>query len=164
MISVCRWQAGRRYGSQDEKPEPVRGCVDVLRRARHRTSVIALGLTAVVKASASLSDGATRDKTLLELQLGSSLEIRRALATPVAQPPPLPPITARPARDLREAAAAQTRKPPQVILPPEAMNAMAMDPSRATSPGQSWLADYAVRDRHTPTSALLATRAYFGSS
>jgi hypothetical protein len=112
-------------------------------------SVIAIGLTAVVKASASLSNGAVRDKTLLELQLESSREIRRALATPVAQPARLPPITARPAHNLREAAVAQARKPPQVILPPEAMNAMAMDPSHAYSPGQSSSAYYAVRDRHT---------------
>ena len=71
-------------------------------------SVIALGLTAVVKASAGQSEGkaSAREKTLLELQVESSREIRRALATPVSHPPRLPPITARPARDLRESAAA----------------------------------------------------------
>ncbi len=111
-------------------------------------SVIALGMTAVVQASAGLSEGAARDKTLLELQVESSREIRRALATPISQPPRLPPITARPARDLREAAASQIRKPAQMKLPQEAMNAMAMDQSGTYSSVQSSSFDYAVRDRH----------------
>jgi hypothetical protein len=104
-------------------------------------SVIALGLTAVVKATARLSDGAARDKTLLELQVESSREIRRALATPVSNPPRLPPITARPARDLRESTAALTKKPVQTQPSQEAMNAMAMDQSGTYS---------LIRDRHAP--------------
>ena len=111
-------------------------------------SVIAVGLTAVVKASAGLSEGTARDKTLLELQVESTREIRRALATPVFQPPRLPPITARPARDLRESAAALTRKSLQAKPSQEAMNAMAMDQSGTYSSIQS-SSYYAVRDRHT---------------
>src|SRR5205814_667088 len=110
-------------------------------------SVIALGLTAVVQASAGLSEGTARDKTLLELQVESSREIRRALATPVSQPPRLPPITVRPARDLRESTAALTGKSVQTKPSQEAMNAMAMDPSGTYSSMQS--SSYAVRDRHT---------------
>jgi hypothetical protein len=109
-------------------------------------SVIALGLTAVVQASAGLSEATARDKTLLELQIESSREIRRALATPVSQPPRLPPITARPAHDLRESTAALTRKPVQAKPSQEAMNAMAMDQSGTYSSVQS--PSYAVRDRH----------------
>ena len=109
-------------------------------------SVIALGLTVVVQASARMSEAGARDKTLLELQLESSREIRRALATPVSQPPQLPPITARPARDLREITAALTRKPVQAKPSREAMNAMAMDPSGPYSSMQS--SSYAIRDRH----------------
>jgi hypothetical protein len=112
-------------------------------------SVIALGLTAVVKASAGLSDGIAREKTLLELQVENSREIRRALATPVRQPPPLPPITARPARDLRESTAALTRKPVQTKPSQDAMNAMAMEPSGRYPSVQSSSHDYSVRDRHT---------------
>jgi hypothetical protein len=112
-------------------------------------SVIALGLTVVVQASAGLSDGTARDRTLLELQIESSREIRRTLATPVSQPPRLPPITARPARDLRESTAAQARKTVQTKPSQEAMNAMAMDQSGTNSLAQSPSYDYAGRDRHT---------------
>ena len=111
-------------------------------------SVIALGLTAVVQASAGLSEATARDKTLLELQIESSREIRRALATPISQPPRLPPLTARLARDLRESTAALTRKPVQMKLPQEAMNAMAMGQSGTYSSVRSSSFDYAVRDRH----------------
>ena len=111
-------------------------------------SIIALGMTAFVQASAGLSEGTARDKTLLELQVESSREIRRALATPVSQPPRLPPITARPARDLREAAASRIRNPAQMKLPQEAMNVMAMGQSGTYSSVRSSSFDYAVRDRH----------------
>jgi hypothetical protein len=108
-------------------------------------AVIALGLTAVVKASAGMSEAGARDKTLLDLQVESAREIRRALATPVSTPR-LPPITARPARDIRESAASQAKnrtKPSQ-----EAMNAMAMDQSQMHSSGEFSSPDYSVRDRH----------------
>jgi hypothetical protein len=110
-------------------------------------SVIALGLTVVVKASTGLSEGTTRDRTLLELQAESSREIRRALAAPVSQPPRLPPITAHPAHDLRKTATL-VRKPIQTKPSQEAMNAMAMDQS-GTYSVQSSSYDYSVRDRHT---------------
>jgi hypothetical protein len=112
-------------------------------------AVIAVGLTAVVKASTSLSQASAREKTLLELQVESSRQIRQALTTPVTAPP-LPPITARPARDLREAAATtQETKPARTKpkLPPAAMNAMAMDQSGANRPSGSNY--YPVIDRHT---------------
>ena len=104
-------------------------------------AALALGTTAIVTASTGLSEASARDKTLLELQIESSREIRRALATPVSDPPRLPPITARPARDIRESAAMQPRKPAKPSQ--EAMNAMAMDQS-----GMHPSVDYAVRDRH----------------
>ena len=112
-------------------------------------SALALGTTVIVKASTGPSEAGARDKTLLELQIESSREIRRALATPVAAPAKLPPITARPARDIRAAAAVQPAKPAQPKLSQEAMNAMAMEPSAAQSPFQSSSQSYAVRDRHT---------------
>jgi hypothetical protein len=117
-------------------------------------SVIALGVTAVVQASAGLSEGTARDKTLLELQIESSREIRRALATPVSQPPRLPPITARPARDLREAAASQIRKPAQMKLPQEAMNAMAMRTAKLSS------SDLVVVCRPRPPCGLLIAETF----
>ena len=112
-------------------------------------SVTALGLTAVVKASAGLSQDRARDKTVLELQIENSREIRRALATPVSNPPRLPPITARPTHDLRQIAATQTRKPVQPKPSQEAMNAMAMYQSGTYSSFQASSQDYPVRDRHT---------------
>jgi hypothetical protein len=111
-------------------------------------SVVALGLTVAVKASAGMSEVSAREKTLLELQVESSREIRHALATPVSRPPRLPPITARPARDLRRIAAMQAKKPVQMKPSQEAMNAMAMDQSGTYSLAQSSSQDFAWRDRH----------------
>src|SRR4051794_16608124 len=88
-------------------------------------SVIALSSMAVVKSSAGTSVNASREKTLLDLQVQSSRQIRRALATPVTVAP-LPPITARPSRDLREIAAAHEKRPARPKLSPAALNAMAM--------------------------------------
>jgi hypothetical protein len=110
-------------------------------------SVIALGLTAVVKASAGLSQAGAREKTLLELQVDSSRDIRRALAVPVSHPP-LAPITARPARDLREIAASQAKNPPRTKPSPAAMSAMAMDQSGALQSAQPVSREYALPDRH----------------
>jgi hypothetical protein len=104
-------------------------------------SVVILGLTAVVKASTGWSQTTAREKTVLELQVESSRDIRRALATPVVTPP-LPPITARPARDI-QAVAVQDKKPALAKLPQAAMNAMAMDQSGGHQSG------YAVPDRHS---------------
>ena len=105
--------------------------------------LVVLGLTAVVNASTGWSQAGAREKTLLELQVESSREIRRALAAPMVTAP-LPPITARPARDLREIAAASTKlmrtKPSQ-----DAMNAMAMDQSGAYQPDKQ---SYPAPDRH----------------
>ena len=111
-------------------------------------SALALGTTVIVKASTGVSEASVRDKTMLELQVESAREIRRALATPVAVPAKLPPITARPARDIR--AAALPAKPVRAKPSQEAMNAMAMDQSGAYSSSvQSSSQNYSVRDRHT---------------
>jgi len=112
-------------------------------------STLALGTTVIVKASTGMSEVSARDKTLVELQIESAREIRRALATPVAIPEKLPPITARPARDIRAAAALHPTKPAQSKLSQEAMNAMAMDQSAPDSSFRSRSQDYPVRDRHT---------------
>lgn len=105
-------------------------------------AVIALGLMAIVQASAALSPAGPRDKTVLELQVESAREIRRALAVPVIIQP-LPPITARMARDPRSVASAQDRKPARTALSQEALNAMAMGPSEAPRPARN-----SYLDRH----------------
>ena len=107
-------------------------------------SVVVLGLTAVVKASTGWGQASPRVKTVLELQVENARDIRRALATPVVTPP-LPPITTRPARDI-QTVAVQEKKPAPVRLPQAAMNAMAMDQSRAY---QAAAPNYVVPDRHT---------------
>jgi hypothetical protein len=102
--------------------------------------VVVLGLSAVVSASTGWSRTSAREKTLLELQVESSREIRRALATPVVTAP-LPPITARPAREIAAASTKLVRTQPSQ----DAMNAMAMDQSGTyQSAGQN----YPVPDRH----------------
>jgi hypothetical protein len=88
-------------------------------------SVIAFGLMSIMNASAGLSSASARDKTVLELQVENSREIRRALAVPVVTAP-LPPITARPARAVTAAAAPVQNKSAPVKLSREARNAMAM--------------------------------------
>jgi hypothetical protein len=103
-------------------------------------SVTALGLTAAVKASAGLLPDSAREKTLVDLQVQSSRDIRRALATPISVPP-LTPLTAH----LRETAMAQAKKPVRPKLSPEARNAMAMDQSRETPPQP----EFTIPDRHT---------------
>ena len=105
-------------------------------------AVIAFGLSAVVKASAALSQAGARDKTMVEAQIESSRAIRRALATPVSIPP-LPPITARPARDI---ASIQANRRP--ALSPEAMNALAMDQIETSG---SAAPSAPAPDRHTAT-------------
>jgi hypothetical protein len=113
-------------------------------------AVIGFGLTAVVKASARLSGASPREKTVLELQVESAREIRRALAIPVSIPP-LPPITARPARDSREIAAMQRGHSARPVLSPEARDAMAMGQNEASVPAQASSQPYTVRDRHSAT-------------
>jgi hypothetical protein len=107
-------------------------------------SVIALGMTAIVQASAGLLQSGARQKTLLEVQVATSRDIRQALATPVTIPP-LPPITARPARDLSEVVSAQEKRPLRKKPSLGAMNAMAMDHGAY----QSAARNYTVVDRHT---------------
>ena len=109
-------------------------------------SVIVLGLTAIVKASTASSQASAREKTTLELQVESSRAIRRALAAPMVTAP-LPPITARLARDLSQTAAAPVqKKAAHTKLSQEALNAMAMAPSGAPEPPRY---DYPTSDRHT---------------
>lgn len=105
-------------------------------------SVVVVGLSAVVNASTGWSQAGAREKTLLELQVESSRAIRKALAAPTVTAP-LPPITARAARDPRDIAAASRRS--VRTKPQDAMNAMAMDQSGAyRATGQS----YPASDRH----------------
>jgi hypothetical protein len=59
--------------------------------------------------------------------------------------PPLPRITARPARDIREIAAAQDKRPARPKLSRAAMDALAMDQSGASEPPAQ---SYPVFDRH----------------
>jgi hypothetical protein len=108
-------------------------------------AVIAFGLSTVLKASAAWSHPGVSDKTLLQSQIESSREIRRALATPVSIPP-LPPITARPARDVAAAEARRNAAPP--ALSPQARNAMAMERPVAAPSAQAG-PSYPVRDRMT---------------
>ncbi len=107
-------------------------------------AIIALGLMAIVQASAALSPTGARDKTVLELQVESAREIRRALAVPVVVEP-LPPITARMAREVRSVASGQDRKPARTALSQEALNAMAMEPSETSRPARH---NYPALDRH----------------
>jgi len=93
-------------------------------------SILALALTAVVKASTGLDKSGPREKTSLELQIESSREIRRALATRVV-PPPLPPITAHLAHDPRTIVAAGPKTATPAMPSQAAMDAMAMDPNAA---------------------------------
>jgi hypothetical protein len=85
-------------------------------------ATIAFGLSTIVTAAVGVSQGGATDRTLLQAQVDSSREIRRALATPIAIPP-LPPITAHVAR---EVASISAGKRPAVALSPQALNAMAM--------------------------------------
>jgi hypothetical protein len=112
-------------------------------------SVIALSSMALVKSSAGTSADRSRERTQLDLQVESSREIRRALAAPMTIPP-LPPITARPARDLREIAAAHEKRPARPKLSRAAMDAMAMGQSAMDQSGasESSVQNYPVPDRH----------------
>ena len=94
-------------------------------------SVIAFGLMTAIQASAGLSQATPQDKTLLELQVESSRDIRRALAAPIVIPP-LPPVTARLARSIT-AVTAQRKPAPSISQ--EARDAMAMDQSAAMGQG-----------------------------
>jgi hypothetical protein len=78
-----------------------------------------VGLAVLVKAAAGLSQPAAREKTLLDLRIESSREIREAFAKPVAGPEPLPPITTNLARGFLAA------KPPRVKFAKEASDAFA---------------------------------------
>jgi hypothetical protein len=109
-------------------------------------SVIAFGLMTAVKAATGLSEATPRDKTLLELQIESSRGIRSALATPVVTPP-LPAITARPARVI---AAVTAQRKPTPAVSREAWGAMAMGQSAdlptASQPRRD--DNYPTLDRH----------------
>ena len=86
----------------------------------------------------------------MELQVESAREIRQALAIPVSIPP-LPPITARPARDLRGVATMQRNRSVRPELSREARDAMAMQQNELALPAQASSQAYRVRDRHSAT-------------
>jgi hypothetical protein len=83
---------------------------------------IAFGLSTILTASVGESQAGATDRTLLQAQVESSREIRRALEAPIAIQP-LPPITAHVAR---EVASDSARKRPALALSPQALNSMAM--------------------------------------
>jgi hypothetical protein len=103
-------------------------------------AMIAFGLSTILTAAAGVSRVSDSDRTLLQAQIESSREIHRALATPISIPP-LPPITARPARNAA-LVAPRKRPAPAPILSPEARDAMAM--AQPASPPQP---NYQPRDR-----------------
>jgi hypothetical protein len=109
-------------------------------------AIIAFGLSTIVTASVGVSQAGVTDRTLLQAQVESSREIRRALATPVSIPP-LPPITAHVAR---EVASVSARKRPALALSPQALNSMAMAqtaPPPAVEPEASPQPRYQSPDR-----------------
>jgi hypothetical protein len=108
-------------------------------------AIIAFGLSTILTASAGVQQASVTDRTLLQAQVESSREIRRALATPVSVPP-LPPITAHVAR---EVAAVSARKRPALALSPQALNSMAMAQTAtpAAEPEASPQPRYQARDR-----------------
>jgi hypothetical protein len=99
----------------------------------------AIGLALMVQASAGLPQQAEREKTLLDLRVESSREIRQALAKPIPPPEPLPPLTARAAQALGGALAAK----PQRKLGKEARDAFASSEWSAQSHST------VTHDRHT---------------
>lgn len=106
-------------------------------------AMIAAGLSAVMLAAVGgMSDDAGAN-SLVQDQIESSREIRRALATPITVPP-LPPITARRAHEIP--AAISQRRP---TLSPKALDAMAMDQSATGTQQPSPAPAVNVRDRLT---------------
>jgi hypothetical protein len=105
---------------------------------------VGLGLTAVVKAASALSQQTQRERTLLDLRMESSREIRQALAKPLPHSEPLPPITAR----LRHAvgSAVASINPDRRKLMDEARGAFASPQWRSSG---TQLRAYAEFDPHT---------------
>jgi hypothetical protein len=108
-------------------------------------AMIAFGLSTILTAAAGMSQASDSDRTLLQAQIESSREIRKALATPVSIPP-LPPITAHLARSVTSVS---PRKRPAVALSPQALNSMAMAQTAAPPPAVEPEASprYQPRDR-----------------
>jgi hypothetical protein len=111
-------------------------------------AMIAFGLSTILTASAAVSQSSDTDRTLLQAQVETSREIRRALATPIVIPP-LAPISAH----LRKVAAASVRNRPAPVLAlsQQALSSMAMaqaaEPPPAAEPEARPQPRYQVRDR-----------------
>jgi len=108
-------------------------------------SMTAAGLSAVLVAANGKVGEGSPTRTLVQDQIESSRDIRRALATPITVPP-LAPITARRAH---EVPVAFTQRP---TLSPKALNAMAMDQSATIErepQGTTSAAAHNVRDHLT---------------
>ena len=74
-----------------------------------------------------------QEPTRIAVAVRNAREIRAALATPIARPQPLPPMTAKPANAVPPSIMAYQKPKKLPKLSSEAMNAMAMDTPRTTS-------------------------------
>lgn len=111
-------------------------------------AVIAVSLVAIGHASVGLMQRTERDRTFLDQQIESAREIRAALAKPIAMPAPLPPVTARPLRDVTAASAEPPRLPARTPkYARQGMDAMAMAPGARNS---AYYYVYPGPDRFTP--------------
>jgi hypothetical protein len=108
-------------------------------------AVIATSLGLIAQASTGLTQRTEREKSFVDLQIESAREIRAALAKPITVPP-LPPITAKPLRDVRSVAAesSKSRMRAPIASTARGMNAMAMQ----TPDNQA--AFYPTEDRFRP--------------
>lgn len=105
-------------------------------------AVIAFSIGTIGQASVGMMQRADREKSPVDLQIESAREIRAALKKPIV-PPPLPPVTAKPLRDVSAVAAADQSRRLPANARPAAMNAMAMD-----QPASRGAASYPGPDRH----------------
>jgi hypothetical protein len=107
-----------------------------------------IGLMIVASASIAPSQKAESEKTILEQRIESAREVRAALAKGVAKPEPLPPITAKLAKDMRsvQTVTAATVKPERPKLSAQARNAFASATSDLSASANS--RSYSSFDRH----------------
>jgi hypothetical protein len=110
-------------------------------------AMIAFGLSTILTAAADVSQASDTDRTLLQAQVETSREIRKALATPISIPP-LPPITAHLARNVATVQA-RKRPAPALALSAQALNSMAMAQTEAPAaePEAPPQPRYQIRDR-----------------
>jgi hypothetical protein len=139
-------------GRRDERPF-MSECRNVSAAVvMYSTAIVALifcsgiGLMIVASASIAPNQKAEAEKTILEQRIESAREVRAALAKGVAKPEPLPPITAKLARDLKAVQSAATIMPERPKLTAQARNAFA---STDFSAAQPYSRSYSSFDRHS---------------